>query len=213
MGLILLNKRGVLFVISGPSGTGKDSILRELKNIRDDFCVSVSCTTRNPRAGEVDGEDYFFVSKSEFMDKVKSGEMLEWANFCDNYYGTPKDKVEEILSTGMNVILEIEVQGAKQVIENTVNAVSIFVLPPSIEVLKQRLLKRASDSHEIIGKRVQEAEREISLAYEYKYIVVNDDLKKCAEDISKVIDVENMKTMQNKNIIKEVLDNERVVSR
>ena len=208
-----MNKRGILFVLSGPSGTGKDSILRELKKDRNDFVVSISCTTRQPRLGEVNGKDYYFLGKSEFMEMVKAGKMLEWAKFCDNYYGTPKEKLNELLASGMNVILEIEVQGAKQVIENSPDAVSVFVLPPSIEVLKQRLQKRALDSHEDIGKRVSEAEREIPLAYEYDYTIVNDDLKRCASDISKIIDAENMKTAQNKNIIREVLNDERIVSR
>ena len=124
-----MKNRGILIVLSGPSGTGKDSILRELKNLRDDFEISVSCTTRTPRPGEINGKDYYFLAKSEFMEKVNSDDMLEWATFCGNYYGTPRHELENRLNAGLNVILEIEVQGAAQVMRNSSEAVSIFVLP------------------------------------------------------------------------------------
>lgn len=208
-----MENRGILIVLSGPSGTGKDSILRELKDLRDDFEISISCTTRTPRPGEVDGKDYYFLTKSDFMKKVNAGDMLEWAAFCENYYGTPKHELESRLDAGLNVILEIEVQGAEQVMRNSSEAVSIFVLPPSIEILKDRLKSRGSDSLEAIEMRTREAEREISLAENYDYVVVNDDLKECASDISKIIDCEKLRTIHRKNIIKEVLKNERVVSR
>ena len=204
---------GVLIVLSGPSGTGKDSILKELKKIRDDFEISISCTTRSPRTGEIDGKDYYFLTKSEFMNKVDAGDMLEWATFCGNYYGTPKHELEDRLNAGINIILEIEVQGAEQVIKNSSEAVSIFVLPPSVQILKERLKNRGSDSLDAIEMRTREAAREISLAENYDYVVVNDDLKKCASDISKIIDCEKLKTVHRKNIIKEVLKNERIISR
>ncbi|MBR2735047.1 MAG: guanylate kinase [Clostridia bacterium] len=205
--------RGVLIVLSGPSGTGKDSILKELKKIRDDFEISISCTTRSPRTGEIDGKDYYFLTKSEFMNKVDAGDMLEWATFCGNYYGTPKHELEDRLNAGINIILEIEVQGAEQVIKNSSEAVSIFVLPPSVQILKERLKNRGSDSLDAIEMRTREAAREISLAENYDYVVVNDDLKKCASDISKIIDCEKLKTVHRKNIIKEVLKDERIISR
>ena len=205
--------RGVLIVLSGPSGTGKDSILRELKSLRDDFEISVSCTTRCPREGEVHGKDYYFLMESEFMNKVAAGDMLEWAKFCGNYYGTPKHELENRLKAGLNVILEIEVQGAAQVIKNSSEAVSIFVLPPSVDVLKERLKNRGSDSPEAIEMRTREAEREIGLAENYDYVVVNDDLKECANDISKIIDAEKLRTIHRKNVIKGVLSDERIVSR
>ena len=204
---------GVLIVLSGPSGTGKDSILKELKKIRDDFEISISCTTRSPRTGEIDGKDYYFLTKSEFMNKVDAGDMLEWATFCGNYYGTPKHELEDRLNAGINIILEIEVQGAEQVIKNSSEAVSIFVLPPSVQILKERLKNRGSDSLDAIEMRTREAAREISLAENYDYVVVNDDLKRCASDISKIIDCEKLKTVHRKNIIKEVLKNERIISR
>lgn len=205
--------RGILIVLSGPSGTGKDSILRELKKLRNDFEISVSCTTRSPRPGEINGKDYYFLTKDEFMEKVKAGDMLEWATFCGNYYGTPKHELENRLNAGLNIILEIEVQGAEQVIENSAEAVSIFVVPPSVEILKERLKSRGSDTSAAIEMRTREAEREIALAENYDYLVVNDDLKACANDISKIIDSERLRTVHRKNIIKEVLKNERVISR
>ncbi len=208
-----MKNRGILIVLSGPSGTGKDSILRELKNLRTDFEISVSCTTRKPRVGEIDGKDYYFLTKDEFKQKVDAGDMLEWATFCGNYYGTPKHELEDRLDAGLNIILEIEVNGAEQVIRNSSEAVSIFVLPPSVRVLKERLKNRGLDSEEAIEMRTKEAEREIALAENYDYVVVNDDLKECASDISKIIDSEKLRIIHRKNIIKEVLKNERVVSR
>lgn len=208
-----MENRGILIVLSGPSGTGKDSILKELKKLRNDFEISISCTTRTPRPGETHGKDYYFLTKSDFMERVNAGDMLEWATFCGNYYGTPKHELEERLDAGLNVILEIEVQGAEQVIKNSPEAVSIFVLPPSIKVLKERLKSRGSDTPEDIEMRTREAEREIALAENYGYVVVNDDLKECASDISKIIDSEKLKTMHRKSIIREVLRDERVVSR
>ncbi|MDO4199691.1 MAG: guanylate kinase [Clostridia bacterium] len=208
-----MKNRGILIVLSGPSGTGKDSILRELKNLRSDFEISVSCTTRKPRVGEIDGKDYYFLTKDEFKQKVDAGDMLEWATFCGNYYGTPKHELEDRLDAGLNIILEIEVNGAEQVIRNSSEAVSIFVLPPSVRVLKERLKNRGLDSEEAIEMRTKEAEREIALAENYDYVVVNDDLKECASDISKIIDSEKLRIIHRKNIIKEVLKNERVVSR
>ncbi len=208
-----MKTRGILIVLSGPSGTGKDSILRELKKLRNDFEISVSCTTRATRPGEVDGKDYYFLTKSEFMEKVNVGDMLEWATFCGNCYGTPKHELENRLNAGISVILEIEVQGAAQVLRNSSEAVSIFVLPPSVEVLKERLKERGSDSIEAIEMRTREAEREIALAENYDYIVVNDDLSECANDISKIIDSEKLRTVHRKNIIKGVLKNERIISR
>lgn len=205
--------KGMLIVLSGPSGTGKDSILKEMLKNRDDIKVSVSCTTRKPRTGEIHGKDYFFVDKQEFMEMVNQGQMLEWAAFCDNFYGTPKQEIDALLQSGTNVILEIEVQGAKQIIEKCRDAVSIFVLPPSIDVLKERLKNRGLDSPEVMEKRVEASEREISLAYDYEYVVVNDDLEKCAQDILKIVDSEKMKTKYRNDIIKGVMCNERIVSR
>lgn len=198
--------KGMLIVLSGPSGAGKDTILGKLLEKRDDVNLSISYTTRTPRLGEVDGKDYHFVDKEVFQKAIDDGEMLEYACYCGNYYGTPRFEVEKSLESGKSVILEIEVQGAEQIIKKCPDAVSIFIVPPSIEELKKRLKNRASDSEEAVIKRVSEAEKEISLAGHYRYIVVNDDVKLCTDNVSKIIDSEYMKSSRMGYIIKEVLE-------
>lgn len=197
--------KGMLIVLSGPSGAGKDTVLGKLLENRNDIDLSVSYTTRTPRSGEINGKDYHFVDKDIFQKAINDGEMLEYACYCGNYYGTPRFEVEKNLESGRSVILEIEVQGAEQVIKKCPEAVSIFIVPPSIEELKKRLKNRASDSEEAVRLRVSEAEKEISLAEHYKYIVVNDDVELCADNISKIIDSEYMKSSRMGYIIKEVL--------
>lgn len=197
--------KGILIVLSGPSGAGKDTVLGKLLENRNDIDLSVSYTTRTPRSGEINGKDYHFVDKDIFQKAINDGEMLEYACYCGNYYGTPRFEVEKNLESGRSVILEIEVQGAEQVIKKCPEAVSIFIVPPSIEELKKRLKNRASDSEEAVRLRVSEAEKEISLAEHYKYIVVNDDVELCADNISKIIDSEYMKSSRMGYIIKEVL--------
>ncbi|MGN1044085.1 MAG: guanylate kinase [Acutalibacteraceae bacterium] len=201
-------KRGLLIILSGPSGSGKDSVLKEVLTERKDIILSVSCTTRAPRIGEIDGKDYYFVDKEEFLSSAKQGKMLEYACYCDNYYGTPAEKVEQQLQLGNSVILEIEVQGARDVMKKCPEAVSIFLLPPSLGELKNRLHGRGSDSCEIIEKRLIEAKNEIKLSCKYDYVVVNENLKKCAQDIIKIIDTQFFKYDKMKNKIDEVLSNE-----
>ena len=205
--------QGILIVLSGPSGTGKDSILKEMLMHRNDIKVSISCTTRKPRKGEINNKDYFFITEPEFDRMVKQNQMLEWAKFCGNFYGTPKSEVEKLIYSGINVILEIEVQGAKQIINSYPEAVSIFILPPSIKVLRERLEKRGLDSKKAVEERLLESRREINLAYDYQYVVVNDNLKECARDILKIIDSEKMKTKYRKNIIEGVFNYERIIDR
>lgn len=201
-------KRGLLIILSGPSGSGKDSVLKEILSERENIILSVSCTTRPPRTGEVDGQDYYFVDKEEFLASAKQGKMLEYACYCDNYYGTPAEKVEQQLQQGNSVILEIEVQGARDVMKKCPEAVSIFLLPPSLAELKNRLHGRGLDSQEIIEKRLMEAKNEIKLSCKYDYVVVNENLKKCAQDIIKIIDTQFFKYDNMKNKIDEVLSNE-----
>ena len=205
--------QGILIVLSGPSGTGKDSILKEMLMHRNDIKVSISCTTRKPRKGEINNKDYFFITEPEFDRIVKQNQMLEWAKFCGNFYGTPKSEVEKLIYSGINVILEIEVQGAKQIINSYPEAVSIFILPPSIKALRERLEKRGLDSKKAVEERLLESRREINLAYDYQYVVVNDNLKECARDILKIIDSEKMKTKYRKNIIEGVFNYERIIDR
>lgn len=198
-------KTGMLIVFSGPSGVGKDSVLKLILKERKDLRLSISYTTRLPRSGEVDGVDYHFVSKQEFEKLIDNGEMLEYATYCGNYYGTRSFEIDKELESGNSVILEIEVQGARQVIKKRKDAVSIFIVPSSVEELKNRLIGRGLDSEEIIKNRILVAEKEILSATDYNYIVVNDKLSVCAEDISKIIDSEYMKSSRSGYIIDEVL--------
>ncbi len=199
-------KRGLLIVFSGPSGVGKDSILKKVITSKGNLKLSISCTTRVPRDGEIDGKDYYFITKKEFMGMAAKGEMLEYACYCKNYYGTPLSKVKEELSRGNNVILEVEVKGAMQVMQKFPDAVSIFVVPPTLSDLRKRIKNRGTDAPEEIENRIFEAKREINMAKKYEYIIVNDVIDKCAENILKILEVEHMKSFRMKNIINEVLE-------
>ncbi|XMB72750.1 guanylate kinase [Mycoplasmatota bacterium WC30] len=190
-----LNERGLLVIISGPSGVGKGTIRKALFDIPDNnYCYSVSMTTRKPREGEVDGSDYFFVSREEFERRIKENGFLEYAEFVGEYYGTPLDYIEKQMEIGKEVIIEVEVQGALQVKERLPEAVFIFIVPPSRKALIDRLINRGTDSKSKIKKRVEKAEREYSLAYKYDYIVVNDEVNNAADRIYAIIRAEHAKT-------------------
>lgn len=179
-------KKGLLIVVSAPSGCGKGTILSEI--LKDEkYYYSVSATTRNPRPGEVNGVNYHFISKQEFEDRINNDGMLEYAQYCDNYYGTPKKEVDEKLNEGKHVILEIEVQGAMKVKEICPEAKFIFIAPPSIQELERRLRKRGTETDEVIMQRVSQAERELSYANKYNYIVVNGELKDAINDFKCII--------------------------
>lgn len=190
-----LNERGLLVIISGPSGVGKGTIRKALFEIPDNnFCYSVSMTTRKPRPGEIDGVDYFFVTRDQFEKRIKSNGFLEYAEFVGEYYGTPIDFIETMMEKGKEVIVEIEVEGALQVREKNPEAVFIFIVPPSRKVLIDRLKNRGTDSLETIKKRIDKAEREFHLAYKYDYIVVNDEVVNAADRIYAIIRAEHAKT-------------------
>ena len=189
-----LNKKGLLIVISGPSGVGKGTVRKALfEREGHDLVYSVSMTTRKPRDGEVDGSDYYFVSQEEFERQIENDNLLEYAKFVGNYYGTPFDKVEEQLDNGNEVVLEIEVQGAIQVKAKKPDAVFIFIAPPSYEALEQRLRRRGTESEEIIKERLDKAHREIEQAPAYDYIVINDDVDNAADRIMAIIRAEHAK--------------------
>jgi len=190
-----LNERGLLIVISGPSGVGKGTVRKALFDMKNHNLVySVSATTRKPRINEKEGIDYYFLSQSDFIQGIKEDKFLEWAQFVGNYYGTPKDKVEEQLSMGKEVVLEIEVEGAIQVKEKMKEAVFIFIAPPSKQHLYDRLTKRGTEDPEIITKRMDKANNEFEIAYKYDYIVVNDDVNNAADRIMAIIRAEHAKT-------------------
>ena len=190
-----LNERGLLIVLSGPSGVGKGTVRRALFQMPNhDLVYSVSMTTRAPRPGEVDGVDYYFVSKETFLERIKQNKFLEWAEFVGNYYGTPRDKVEEQLDQGKEVVLEIEVEGALQVRKQMKDAVFIFLVPPGKMALYERLKLRGTDTIEMIEKRMKKAESEFLLAHKYDYIVVNDEVNNAADRIMAIIRAEHAKT-------------------
>ncbi|MBE5755718.1 MAG: guanylate kinase [Clostridiales bacterium] len=187
--------KGMLIVYSGPSGVGKGTIRKKVfERFGDKLFYSISMTTRAPREGEIDGVDYYFVTREYFEEQIEAGNFLEYAEFVGNYYGTPKDKVEKKLNNGYDVMLEIEVDGATQVKQKVEDAISIFVVPPSMEALENRLQGRKTEEQEIIQKRLEKARREIVLAGLYDYVVINDDLEEATEDVVSIIKSGHLKT-------------------
>lgn len=185
--------KGRLIVFSAPSGCGKGTMLEEI--CKDDkFSCSISATTRAPRVGEVDGVNYHFLTREAFEKLIAEDGMLEYAQYCENYYGTPLKPVNDMLDAGKNVILEIEVQGAMKVKALRPDALLIFVLPPSIAELRRRLLKRGTEELDVIEKRVSQATREIDEAVNYDYVIVNDALEDAVADFKAVIKAESLKT-------------------
>ncbi len=178
---------GRLIVLTGPSGVGKGTLLRALLKRHSDLYLSVSATTRQPRPGEIDGQHYQFVSKIEFERMVAQGELLEWAEFAGNYYGTPRRPVEEKIRQGKWVVLEIELEGARQIRKTFPEALRIFILPPSLIELEYRLRHRAQDSEEAIVRRLDRARSEINAADEFDIQVINDDLEKALERIESAL--------------------------
>ena len=186
----MTNNKGLLIVVSGPSGAGKGTICKALLEKHDDLFISVSATTRQPRAGEVDGVNYHFITKEDFIKRVEQKDFLEYAEVYGNYYGTPKSKVEEMLDSGKNVILEIDIQGALKVKENFKEGVFIFILPPSMEELKQRIIKRGSETEESLMTRFKNAYKEINYVSKYNYAVVNDTIELAVEKVESIITAE-----------------------
>ncbi len=198
--------KGRLIVFSAPSGCGKGTMLAEILKDKN-YCVSVSATTREPREGEVDGVNYYFISKGDFLQKVADSEFLEHAEYCDNYYGTLISEVDGRLNEGLNVILEIEVQGAMKIREKRPDALFIFIAPPSVNELRRRLKKRGTETDEVIEKRVSQAAGEIALAENYDYIIVNDALEDAVSDFFAVMRAEKLRAEFSENTINEVLKN------
>ncbi|MFJ6964314.1 MAG: guanylate kinase [Limosilactobacillus fermentum] len=189
-----MTKRGMLIVLSGPSGVGKGTVRKAIfDQPGNDFQYSISMTTRKPRPGEVNGKDYFFVSKEEFEQKIQAGEMLEYAKYVDNYYGTPLKWINDTLDAGKDVFLEIEVNGAMQVRSKSPNGVFIFLTPPDLMELKQRLIHRGTDSMEVINKRIKKAFSEIEMMQNYDYAVVNDEVPNAVEKVKEIIRSERLR--------------------
>ncbi len=196
-----MNEEGILMIISGPSGSGKGTVVNELTK-DGDFSLSISATTRAPRPGEEDGVHYFFKTKDQFKELIDNNELLEWAQFCDNFYGTPIRYVESQMKAGKNVILEIEVQGALQVKEKYPSTVLVFLIPPTIDELRKRLTGRGTESEDVIEKRIKRAADELELMERYDYVVVNNTIEKAKEDILEIVAAEKMSVKRNQNIKK-----------
>lgn len=191
MGIIKQKSRGLLVVVSGPSGAGKDTVVNDLLT-RDDINakVSVSMTSRLPRGKEEEGKDYYFVSKEEFEKNIKDDKFLEYAIYNDNYYGTPKEKIDEYLDKGIDVILIIEIQGALQIKDKIKEALFIFIMPPSMEELKNRLINRKTEDADKIVKRFRKAYEEINEVTKYNYVVVNDKVKTASDKVASILKAE-----------------------
>ncbi|MDR2661028.1 MAG: guanylate kinase [Lactobacillaceae bacterium] len=189
-----MKERGNLFILSGPSGVGKGTVRKELfKKNNNNLIYSISATTREPRFKEKDGVDYFFLSKNKFEEMINNGEFLEYAQYVDNYYGTPKSWIDKIRDEGKDVFVEIEVKGAMQVRSKVSDATFIFLLPPDLEQLKNRLILRGSESDEVINERLKTARQEIKMMTNYDYAVVNDKVELAVKKIQMIINTSRMK--------------------
>ena len=190
----MMDKQGILVVLSGFSGAGKGTIMKALLERHDDYALSISATTRKPRAGEVEGREYFFVSKEQFLSMVEEDALIEHAQYVDNYYGTPKRYVEEQRAAGKDVILEIEIQGALKIKEKFPDALLIFVMPPDAAELERRLTGRGTESPEAVRARLKRAAEEAVGVGAYDYILVNDQLDTCVEELHQMIQVQHSRT-------------------
>ncbi len=199
-----MKRKGILIIVSGFSGAGKGTLVKKLIEEYDGYALSISATTRQPRPGEEDGREYFFLQKEQFERKIAENGLIEYACYCDNYYGTPREYVERQLADGKDVILEIEIQGALKVREQYDDALLLFVMPPSAEELRRRLVGRGTETEEVIGKRMQRAAEEAEGIEEYDYIVVNDDLDTCVRQLHEIITAAHNTPDRNKEFIENI---------
>lgn len=221
--MIKTNGRGSLIVVSGPSGAGKDSIINKLKEMNNNVWVSISCTSRDKRGREQDGVDYFFLSEQEFRDKIARDEFLEYAEYNNHLYGTPKDKIKEQLDKGIDVILEIEVQGALIIKNKIKDAIFDFIMPPSMKELRRRLIARKTETIEKANARFKAAYNEINEVNKYNYVIVNDEVDraalklnailtaiKCRVDRIEDVYIENMEELMHEELINKEFENEDI---
>ena len=201
-----MNKGGV-FVVAGPSGSGKDTLFKELFKRRPEIKFSISSITRPMRVGEVEGEKYNFITREKFLNMLENDELLEYNEYIGNYYGTPKAPVIAAIEKGEDILIEVDVNGAKEICQKLPEAVTVFIMPPSYQELKRRLSGRGTETQDLIDKRMKEAISEIARATEFDYIVVNDDLQTAVDDIIEVISSSRLTLKRQKNLIDGVLSN------
>ena len=199
-----MRRKGIIIVVSGFSGAGKGTLMKKLTEAYDTYALSVSMTTRAPRPGEQDGRDYFFVSREEFERRIGQDGFVEHAEYCGNYYGTPRDYVERQLEAGRDVILEIEIQGALEIKKKFPTALLLFVMPPSAAELKKRLTGRGTETEEVIDRRLRRAVEEAQGIEQYEYIIVNDDLDTCVKEMHSLIQGAHNTPFRNKEFIGEI---------
>lgn len=196
-----MSKKGILVVVSGFSGAGKGTLMKALLNRYDNYALSISATTRKPREGEENGREYFFIEKEQFEHMIDHGELIEYAKYVDNYYGTPKDYVFDKMAEGKDVILEIEIQGALKVKERFPETLLLFVMPPSAEELKRRLVGRGTETMEVIDARLHRAVEEATGIESYDYVLINDNIDVCVEEMHQLIQSQHSRVSENKELI------------
>ena len=199
-----MNHQGILVVVSGFSGAGKGTLMKELLKRYDNYALSISATTRAPREGETDGKEYFFVTKEQFEKMRDERKLVEYAQYVNNYYGTPKEYVEQKMAEGKDVILEIEIQGALKVKEKYPDTLLMFVTPPSAQVLKDRLVGRGTETAEVIDSRMKRDVEESQGVEKYDYLVINDDLERCAKEMHSIIQGEHDRVSRNADFIDDI---------
>lgn len=199
--------KGSIFIVSGPSGVGKGTVVKRVLERKDDIFLSVSCTTREPREGEIEGESYYYISKEEFEKRIADGYFIEWERYVDNYYGTPKAPLIKALEEGKSSILEIEVNGAFAAKKTYPDAVLVFVAPPENEELKRRIMKRDEGNPKALAaldKRIKRAKEEYGFIKDYDYIIVNDDIEECTKRLNDIIRAESMRVKNNQCLIQKL---------
>ena len=199
-----MKRKGILIIVSGFSGAGKGTLVKKLLEEYDGYALSISATTRKPRPGEEDGREYFFLKKEQFERRIAEDGLIEYACYCENYYGTPREYVERQLAEGKDVILEIEIQGALKVKKQYEDALLLFVMPPSAGELKRRLVGRGTETGEVIAKRMCRAAEEAEGIEAYDYIVVNDDLQTCVRQLHEIITAAHHTPLRNKEFIENI---------
>lgn len=199
-----MKRKGILIVVSGFSGAGKGTLMKELVRTCENYALSVSMTTRKARPGEEEGKEYFFVSEEEFRQKIEQDSLIEYANYCGNYYGTPKEYVERQLEKGRDVILEIEIQGALKIREKFPTALLMFVMPPNAAELKKRLEGRGTESRQVIDERMKRAAQEAEGIEKYDFLVINDRLERCVEEMHALIQAAHSMPVRNAELIAEM---------